>query len=209
MLGPCNWAGRRCAFVKNPPSTPGRQLTSSAKKTRSDTQGNLASRGRTGKDHLESRYDRHIVVRSQNETEKIENSSMLRPAEKNDRPHSRRCGVVTARENLTAPLGRLVQWSLQTEEQRRSSTFATTIRDEGEGQTMHNSGVRDLKRRAWSMPGNPDEARFRRKSGDLAGNRSTKDQKKHTHLVSSPEGRERQPPGRNATLQVRRALRNY
>ena len=105
MLGPsCNGAGRWCAFARNPPSTPGRQLTSSAKKTRSDTHGNLASRGWTGKDHLESRYDRDIVVRSQKETEKIENSFMLRPAGKNNRPHRRRSGVVTARENLTTSL---------------------------------------------------------------------------------------------------------
>ena len=73
------------------------------KKTRSDTQGNLALRGRTGKDHPESRYDRDIVIRSQKETEKSENSFMLRPAGKNNRSHRRRCGVVTARENLTAP----------------------------------------------------------------------------------------------------------
>ena len=29
---------------------------------------------------------------------------MLRPARKNNRSHRRRCGVVTARENLTTPL---------------------------------------------------------------------------------------------------------
>ena len=69
----------------------------------SNIQGNPAIRGWTGKDNLESRYDRDIVIRSQ-ETEKIENSFMLRPVRKNNWPHRRRCGVVTARENLTAPL---------------------------------------------------------------------------------------------------------
>ena len=53
---------------------------------------------------------------------------------------------------------------------------------------MLNSGVRDLKRRTWSMPANPDEARARRKSGDLARNCSTKDQKERTDLVLNPEG---------------------
>ena len=43
------------------------------------------------------------------------------------------------------------------------------------------------------MPGNPDKAMARRKSGDLARNRSTEDQKEHTDFVSSPEGRMRQP----------------
>ena len=64
----------------------------------------LALRGGTGKDHLESRGNRDIVVRSQKEIEKIKNSFMLMPAGKNNRPHRRRCGVMTARENLTAPL---------------------------------------------------------------------------------------------------------
>ena len=69
--------------------------------------------------------------------------------------------------------------------------------------------VRDSKRRMWSMSANPDEARARRRSGDLARNRSTEDHKECTDLVSSPEGRKRQPQGVNATLQVRRAPRNF
>ena len=72
--------------------------------SKEDTEGNLACRGWAGKDHPESRYDRDIVIQSQKETEKIENSFMLRAAGKNNRPHRRRCGVMTARENRTAPL---------------------------------------------------------------------------------------------------------
>ena len=59
------------------------------------------------------------------------------------------------------------------------------------------------------MPGNSDEARTRRKSGDLARKLLNQDQKERTDLMSSPEERERQPPGGNATLQVQRAQRNF
>ena len=76
----------------------------SKRRHRAIPRASLALRGGTGKDHLERRYDRDIVVWSWKETEKIENSFMLRPAGKNNRPHRRRCGVVTAKKNLTAPL---------------------------------------------------------------------------------------------------------
>ena len=79
-IGPSrNWAGRRCASAKNGPSTPGRQRTSSAKKTRSDTQGNPANRGRTttkaGTTETSSSGARRRL-------RKIENSFMLRTAGK-------------------------------------------------------------------------------------------------------------------------------
>ena len=73
-----------------------------------------------------------------------------------------------ARENLTAPLDLTVSqcdcarfWTAgtvkpQTKEQRRSSAFTTTNWDEGEGPNMLNSGVRDSKRRMWSMLVFPD-----------------------------------------------------
>ena len=63
----------------------------------------LALRGGTGKDYPESRYDRDIVVWSQKETEKIENSSAKARREE-QLLILQTCGAMTARENLTAPL---------------------------------------------------------------------------------------------------------
>ena len=146
-IGPsCNWAGRRHASAKNAPSTPGRQQTSSAKKTRRDAQGNLADRGRTGKGHHESWHDRDIVGWSQKETEK--NRELLHgKGSREVQPAPTQTMWGWDGQGKTWPpywtqqfpnvilltFGQSVQWSLQTEEQRRSSTFAPTMRDGGEG----------------------------------------------------------------------------
>ena len=222
VIGPSsNWSGRRCASIKNAPSTPGQQQTSSAKKTRSDTQGNLADRGRTGKDHHESRHDRDIVVWSQKETEKIKDSFMLRAARKNNRPQRRRCGTETGRENLTSLLNLTVSqcdfarvWTV--------STVKPTSRGAEEIQHLrpNNTGQRGrinqaqlwserLERRMRSKPGNRDEARTRRKSGDLA-RKPPNQRPKGTHRSHVKSwGKRATTPGGNATLQVRRASKNF
>ena len=83
---------------------------------------------------------------------------MSRPAGKNKRSHCRRCGVVMIRENLTTPLDLTVSqcdcahvWTAGTE--KPTNRGAEDIqrlrhknRDEEEGQTKLNSGVRDLEK---------------------------------------------------------------
>ena len=101
---------------------------------------------------------------------------MLRSVQKNNRPHRRRCGAVTGRENLTAPLNLTVSqcdcalvWTAGTvKPSNQGEEEIQQYGTKGEGQTKRNSGVRDSKQRTWSMPGKPDKARTRRRSGDLA-----------------------------------------
>ena len=226
-IGPSrNWAGRRRASAKNAPSTPERQRTSSAKKTRSDTQGNSADRGRTGKDHHESRHDQDIVVRSQKETEK--NWELLH--------------VKDSREVQPAPTQTTWGWDGQGKtgppywtQQFPQCDFARvwtvgTMKPTNRGAEViqhlrpNNTGPRGrinqkqlwsekLERRMWSMPENPHKARTRRKSGDLVKENAQPRTKGMHRSPGKSWGKTATTTGGggggggNATLQVRRALR--
>ena len=104
---------------------------------------------------------------------------MLRAAGKNNRPQ-RRCGAETGRENLTALLNLTVSqcdlarvWMVGTvKPTNRGAEEIQHLRPNNTGWRGRINQVQlwseRFERRTWSMPGNQDEARTRRKSGDLA-----------------------------------------
>ena len=104
---------------------------------------------------------------------------MLRTAGKYNQPQCRQRGAKTGRENLTSLLNPTVSqsdfahvWTVGTvKPTNRGAEEIQHLRPKTTGRRGRINQAQlwseRLERRTWSMPENPDEARTRRKSGDL------------------------------------------